>query len=767
MGDKVVGGTGNVGHLFECSTITEVCSDLGQAIPDVHSIGSLTVHNGKVYGGTADYNYEAHFFDYDPNTGSVTDWGVVLPGEYEYYVNALTAGNDGKVYGGTGWDGHLFTCDPGTGQCSDRGTAAPGWDIYALATAPDGKIYGGSMGGYLFAYDPVTDTFADLGQPVQGEWYVYSLVFGPDGKLYGGTAHLNGHLFVYDPGTGITTDKGRALWGNNYVYTLARGLDGKIYGGGLQLFTYDPADHPNGSPGTAVSTDIIPSMQSLADVAYASSIYALTQGTDGRIYGGGSGGRLFAYDPSTGTVTDLGQAVPDNWNIYSLTTGTDGKIYGGTYDYYDYSGHLFVYDPIAQAFTNLGEPVAGEPVVWALTTGTNGMIYGGTYGYDDWSGHFFIYDPATGTLTDKGQAVYGEIAVYALTTGMGGKIYGGTAWHGHLFAYDPASGVLTDLGTGAPGTWEIYDLVTASDGVIYGANWDGYLFAYNPFTGLFTNLGQPVTSGYDNRALACVDGRVYGISHSYNYGRRSAKLFEYDTASGMFRVLGNPMAGEYYVYSLASGNDGLIYGGTGYLYGHLFSYDPDYVFEWGTASYSADTPWNTAFTVDVLSADEAVLLEDISPGQSLGSIDPALYPGIKLRAQLSTSDGDLTPSLMEWAVAWPTVQAVPSSLAYMLAPGEPDVAWRTVQIDSAGDDVINWSASDNRPWLNCSPTSGTLPATLTVTVDKSGLAQDTWYTGRVTVDWSYEYASGTMEITVSLFVGEHWNTFLPLVTRSQ
>mgnify|MGYP001293056611 CR=1 FL=1 len=763
MSGKVYGGTSATGHLFVYNPATGLSTDLGQAVAGIDNVKSLTVSGGKIYGGTGEYGVNAHLFAYNPANGSRIDLGVAVVGEY--YINVLTTGTDGRIYGGTSPSGHLFVYDPTTDTFSDKGTAAPGGEIHALAVASDGKVYGGSYGGFLFAYNPASGLFVNLGQPVPSESYVYALAVSADGKVYGGTAYPAGHLFVYDPATSAITDMGRAKWGGNYVYALLGAADGKIYGGTADpeghFFAYDPADHPYRSPGTATSIDIIPAVDNLGSLG-ANYVYALAKGNAGKIYIGSDYiGRLWVYDPADGSLADLGSAVAGEYSINSLAVGSDGKIYGGTYS----DGHLFVYDPTTGLSTDLGKPVATDSYVRSLVTGADGRIYGGTYGYQDTSGHLFVYNPTAGLLTDKGQAVPGERGVFALTRGADGKIYGGTYPDGHLFVYDPSSGSLTDLGTGAPGDMYISALVTGPDGTLYGTGYDGYLFSYRPVSGVYTNLGTPVSGGYDNRALV-VDGTdLYGSSYLYSNGRQTSVLYSYDTGSGTTRVIGIPESRAYYLWALVKGDGGQIYGGTGYD-NYLFAYEPGFAFEWSSVAFSIDNPANTVLHVDILSRQGTVLLDNVSSSASLTSIDSTTHPSLRLRAELSTSAGDVSPQLLDWTVTWTTVSVSPESLYFLLSSDEPDTASRSVHISTTGEDALSWTAQDDQSWLSVSPGAGIVPTTLTVTVDKTGLVPNTWYSGTVTVEWVSDLETGSADIDVMLYVGEHWDVFLPLVFRA-
>lgn len=766
MGDKIIGGTGNVGHLFECYTSTDTCKDLGQAIPGMDAIGSLVVHEGKVYGGTALWGMAIRLFVYDPITGDRADLGVLM--WFDYYANALLMGDDGRLYGATGPDGHLFAYDLNTGQYTDLGMDAPGDEIHTLVAGPDGVFYGGSSGGYLFRYDPVTNTYTDLGQPVPSASSVHALAFGGGVQLYGGTGAPTGTFFVYATDTGTTIDKGRAAWGSNAVYALLRSSTDTIYGGGTQLFAYGPGDPFYGTPGTAVSTEIIPAIRILADAPYTEAINALAEGSEGLIYGGGGDeGHLFAYDPNAREITDLGQAVP-GWydDIACLAAGTDGRIYGGSTGYQYYSGRLFIYDPATGLIIDRGQAVPFESGVHALTTGADGRIYGGTSGSQAQSGQLFVYDPGTDTFTYRGQVVDEDDLVAGLVTAGDGKIYGGTAPHGHLFVYDPETDLIADLWA-SPDEWnEVSAVTVGGDGKIYGGlGEDGHVFVYDPVAGSITDLGRPVSGGIGIIALAASQNLIYGISTHEASGRLRDMLFALDTGDGTIRVFGQPLPHEWYTNSLATVSSGRVYGGSAFNHGHLFAYDPAYPFEWGIVQYSADTPLDTAVTVDILDVDGALLLDDVESGQSLKSIDRHQVPSIRLRADLSTSAGGITPKIQSWSVAWPTVEVTPRSLFFLMHPEDPDIISDTVQIHCVVGETLSWDATVDQPWLSCSPASGDTPALFTVAADKSGLAQDTWHHGQVTIDWSYEFGGGTELVGVSLYVGVIRHSYFPVVMQ--
>ncbi len=72
--------------------------------------------------------------------------------------------------------------------------------------------------------------------------------------------------------------------------------------------------------------------------------------------------------------------------------------------------------------------------------------------------------------------------------------------------------------------------------------------------------------------------------------------------------------------------------------------------DWATVELDANTPEATNLTVDVLYAfDNSVLLSDLEPGTDISGIDTN---SIKLQANLTTDDPNITPALHDWSVTY-------------------------------------------------------------------------------------------------------------------
>ena len=80
----------------------------------------------------------------------------------------------------------------------------------------------------------------------------------------------------------------------------------------------------------------------------------------------------------------------------------------------------------------------------------------------------------------------------------------------------------------------------------------------------------------------------------------------------------------------------------------------------------------------------------------------------------------------------PTIGISPASLSFTATAGGANPANQTISISNTGAGTLAWSATDNASWLSLSPASGAAPATLTASVNISGLAAGT-YNGAITV----------------------------------
>ena len=84
------------------------------------------------------------------------------------------------------------------------------------------------------------------------------------------------------------------------------------------------------------------------------------------------------------------------------------------------------------------------------------------------------------------------------------------------------------------------------------------------------------------------------------------------------------------------------------------------------------------------------------------------------------------------APAPPAIGVSPTSLSFTATVGGGNPAAQSLSITNTGGGTLNWTATDNQPWLSVSPASGTAPSTANVSVNISGLGVGT-FTGAITI----------------------------------
>ena len=502
------------GHLFrfdpsDPSTVT----DLGAPVPGSAEIGSLTLPalnagsppqrkrysaegtDGLIYGATADQDI---LFSYDPvhdkfdTEGSAT--GISS-------IDCLTTGPDGNLYGGGYPSGGLFVFAPTAHQGAFLGAPVLGeYAVEALVAGLNGKLYGGTRysKGYLFSYDIYDGNFAVYGAPVWRDTNLISLLRGSDGIPYGGTGSTQGHLFRFGLANQRYSESGRAasisiaprMHHKTYVpaasevRALTVASDGWVYASGYS--SPPPAKLSRWNPATGGLMELLGNVP-----GWPSTVYDPLEGPDGKIYGGGCSfgttPNLFGYDPATGTFAYLSPGMVNQNYMYALTLCPDGRIYGGTGGNGSADGELVAHDLADGTFVQFGPVVAGETAVRSLICVPDGTLYGGTGP----NAQGFKFHPMGGRA-DLGQPLQGETRLSALILGPDGRLYGGTTGSGRLFCYDLSGGTVTDLGQPYAGDTEIDGLEVGTDGRLYGVTGsvEGHLLVYDPDGAAQSDLGK-------------------------------------------------------------------------------------------------------------------------------------------------------------------------------------------------------------------------------------------------------------------------------------
>ncbi|HEX4079983.1 MAG TPA: choice-of-anchor tandem repeat GloVer-containing protein [Rhizomicrobium sp.] len=289
--------------------------------------------------------------------------------------------------------------------------------------------------------------------------------------------------------------------------------------------------------GVSVSASVQPVLAADARHAKETVVYSFMGGSDGfgpsanlidvkgtlysttQFGGSGSGGTVFALDPSTGAETVL-------YSFCSQQNCTDGEL-----------------------------PSAGLIEVAGALYGTTGL--GGT---DPYAGVAFALDPNTGAETvlhsfGSGSDGVGPIGFIEVKGTLYGTTGGGGAYgYGTVFALDPKTGaeqVLHSFGSGEDGRNPQGNLINVK-GTLYGltanggagGNVGGTAFAFDLKTGaetvVYSFCRQPkCTDGwYPTAGMIEVKGNLYGVTQ---FGGASefddGTIFSLDTTTGAEKVV--------------------------------------------------------------------------------------------------------------------------------------------------------------------------------------------------------------------------------------
>ena len=132
---------------------------------------------------------------------------------------------------------------------------------------------------------------------------------------------------------------------------------------------------------------------------------------------------------------------------------------------------------------------------------------------------------------------------------------------------------------------------------------------------------------------------------------------------------------------------------------------------------------------------ESVFLPAGTSGNFTVTVRAANIAGDGVPGNADTTDQDFALVIyngVSGGAPQPTIGVSPSSLSFTATAGGSNPANQTINITNTGGGTLNFTASDDAPWLTVSPTSGTAPSTLTASADITGLAAGT-YNGTITI----------------------------------
>jgi len=285
----------------------------------------------------------------------------------------------------------------------------------------------------------------------------------------------------------------------------------------------------------------------------AKGVYGLCEGPDNMIYLGTIlGGRLFRFDPFTKNVTDLGSADGEQY-VFKTVTGPDGKIYAATYP----GAKVIVYDPSTGEMTSLGSMSPNRKYCTAVGVAENGKIFAGIGTPAD----LVVYDPSTGQKKSLLPEEYKNLPFCDLMA-EDNLVYA-EAGSRVLFIID--ANTLEFLKTiEAPTERGIGMHQDISGGPILINGFPGGNRRYNRTTGELEPCFTPRYSPYDNET---------GIGYTRTQWRQVFEAYNVTSGQLLARVNVGKDGEGMGIFSIATGPDGCIYGGTESIL-KLFRYNP-------------------------------------------------------------------------------------------------------------------------------------------------------------------------------------------------
>jgi subtilase family protein/BACON domain-containing protein len=155
----------------------------------------------------------------------------------------------------------------------------------------------------------------------------------------------------------------------------------------------------------------------------------------------------------------------------------------------------------------------------------------------------------------------------------------------------------------------------------------------------------------------------------------------------------------------------------------------------------------TGGVADARNNAESVFLPAGTSGNFTVTVRAANIAGDGVPGNADTTDQDFALVIYNGTAAAPTQPTIgvnPASLSFTATAGGSNPANQTINVTNTGAGTLNFTVSDNAPWLTVSPASGTAPATLTASVDITGLAAGT-FNGTITIS-----AAGATNTPVSV-----------------
>lgn len=142
---------------------------------------------------------------------------------------------------------------------------------------------------------------------------------------------------------------------------------------------------------------------------------------------------------------------------------------------------------------------------------------------------------------------------------------------------------------------------------------------------------------------------------------------------------------------------------------------------------------------------------DLPVGENVITLTATNSDGLSTSTSIRVIVGD------QGTLPGPVLSVAPTQIAWHVAAGSGPVT-ADVELTNIGDGVLTWTAGEDAPWLTLSIGAGTVPGTLTLTADPTGIPDATSRATTITVNGLDEGGAtlGTIMVPVALAVGNVW-----------
>lgn len=287
---------------------------------------------------------------------------------------AATAVNDGRdLYFGMHTPADLYHFDIVTGELDTTPVATFPRELLVMdqTASPDGLVYIGGMsrsaatteGGGVYAFDPSTGTYTDLGIPEPGQRYVRSIVANEE-TVFAGLGGAASIQYRDRSATSWTEISIPELEGESFVYDMA--LEGRYLTFGTE---------PSGLFGVV---DLETSEVTVVPVPDGRTVDSIVMDGTTAYFTVRPEGKLYSYDIASATLTEL--ALPSPGTEHRKLFVSEGRIIG-----VGGAGDVWFYD-LATGEVDLltsiesGMPRSPERAAQSLTVFEGDAYVGGHWG---------------------------------------------------------------------------------------------------------------------------------------------------------------------------------------------------------------------------------------------------------------------------------------------------------------------------------------------------------------------------------------------------